>query len=311
MKAVRIRRYGDRGVLSYEDAPVPEIGADEVLVRTVCSAVNPIDVKVRKGALAAMLPHDLPLTLGWDVAGIVERTGADVTAFAAGDPVYCRPDIMRDGTHAEYVAIRARDLARKPETLSFAGAASIPLAGITAWEALFTTGNLQPGQTVLIHGGAGGVGTLAVQLARWKGARVFATASARNHALVRSLGADEVIDYQTVAFPDAVRDADMVLDTRGGQTLEDSWRTLRPGGILVSIEEPPSEETALQLGVRCAMVMIEANAPVLDNLAVMLDGGLLRPVVGAEFALRDMEKAQALSESGHARGKIVIHVGQL
>lgn len=310
MKAVRIHQYGTRDVLSIDDIPVPDIAPDEVLVRVVAASVNPVDWKIRAGYLAQIIPHPLPLTLGWDVSGVVEAVGDAVTTWKVGDAVYSRPDLKRNGTYAEYVAIRANECARKPRTISHVEAASLPLAGITAWEVLMTTARICTGQRVLIHAASGGVGSLAVQLARAAGATVIATTSGKNLELVQSLGANEVIDYTTTRFEEAVAPVDVVFDTLGGEVQEASWASLRPGGVLVSIVDPPDPARAAALSVNSAFVFIEPNAPVLDRLAAMADGGKLRPVIGAEFALQDIAAAHALSESGRAVGKIVLYVGK-
>jgi len=309
MLAVRIHQYGKRDVLSLDEIPVPEIGPDELLVKVVATSINPVDWKVREGYLKEMIPHPLPLTLGWDLSGVVTAVGADVAGWQAGDAVFSRPDLKRNGTYAEYIAVRAVECARKPATVSHAEAASLPLAGITAWEALVDAARVQPGQRVLVHAGSGGVGSLAIQIARAFGATVIATTSGRNRALVESLGADQVVDYTTTRFTEAVEPVDVVFDTLGGQVQEDSWAILRPGGTLVSIVSPPDQERARALGVNGAFVFIGPNAPVLEKLAGMVDGGRLRPIVGAEFALRDIAKAHALSESGRAVGKIVLYAG--
>jgi NADPH:quinone reductase-like Zn-dependent oxidoreductase len=310
VKAVRIHDYGDADVLAFEDAPMPSIRSTDVLVRAVAASVNPVDWKIREGHLRQMISYPLPLTLGWDVSGVVEAVGSGVSRFKVGDPVYSRPDIKRNGTYAEYVAIREDEVAHKPRTVSHIEAASLPLAGITAWEALFTTGRLTAQQKVLIHAGSGGVGSLAVQLAKSRGAFVVATTSGRNSALVKSLGADEVIDYRTQRFQEELRDVDLVLDTIGGEVQDGSWSVLKPGGTLVSIIRPPSDERAKALGMRSAFVFIEPNAGILAQLADLVDAGSLRPVVGAEFALKDIAKAHAFSQTGRAVGKIALYVGQ-
>lgn len=309
MKAVRIHQYGGRDVLSIDDIPVPAIAPDEVLVRVVAASVNPVDWKVRAGYLAHMIPHPLPLTLGWDVSGVVTAVGAGVTQWQAGDAVFSRPDLARNGTYAEFVAIRASECACKPRTISHVEAASLPLAGITAWEAMIDVARVGPGQRVLVHAGSGGVGSLAIQIVKAAGASVIATTSGRNRALVESLGADQVVDYTTTNVADAVEPVDAVFDTLGGAVQEASWSLLKPGGIQVSIISPPDEARAAALGVRGAFVFIGPNAPVLDRLAAMVDGGTLRPVVGAEFGLDDIAAAHALSESGRAVGKIALYVG--
>lgn len=310
MKAARIHSYGGPEVLRCEDCPLPSVADDEVLIRVVAAAVNPVDWKIREGYLREMIPHRLPLTLGWDVAGVIEAIGSGVEDFAVGDAVYARPNLTRDGAYAEFITVRAAEIAPKPTTVSFAEAASLPLAGITAWESLFNSGRLADGQSVLIHAAAGGVGSLAVQLAKWKGARVVGTASAANAALVASLGADQVIDYRSGSFAEQVSGLDMVFDTVGGDVQEASWSVIRPGGVLVSVVEPPTAERAAQAGVDGKFVFIQPNAPILRALAGLVDSGVVRPIVGAEFALADVAKAHALSESGRARGKTIIHVGQ-
>lgn len=310
MKAVRIHEYGHAEVLRYEDAPMPDIAPDDVLVRVVAASVNPVDWKIREGYLQQMLPYEFPLTLGWDVSGVVEAVGGKVTRFKPGDAVYSRPDIRRNGTYAEYVAIRESELAPKPQTISHIEAATLPLAGIAAWESIVTTAQVGKGQRVLIHAASGGVGSIAVQLAKARGAYVIATTSEKNRALVQSIGADEVIDYHAQKFQDVVRDVDAVLDTMGGLVQEASWQVLKRGGILISIISTPPPEKAKALGVRSAFLFIQSNAAILEQLAEMVENGKLRPLVGAEFALKDIAKAHALSQSGHAVGKIALYVGQ-
>jgi NADPH:quinone reductase-like Zn-dependent oxidoreductase len=309
MKAVRIHKYGDRSVLRYEECPVPPVAEDEVLIKVIATSVNPIDWKVRTGHLKEKVPHQFPMILGWDVAGIIQEIGGAVTRFAPGDAVYTRPDATRNGSYAESIPVKESEVAFKPETISFMEAASLPLASITAWSSVIDRGEIQAGQSILIHAGSGGVGSIAVQLAKWKGAHVISTTSAANVDLVKSLGADEVIDYRSTNFQDVVQDVDIVFDTIGGQVQDDSWSVIKPGGRLVSVVEPPSESRAEQTGVRGSFVRIQPNASILYQLAKLVDDGVVRPIVGAEFALKNIQAAHALSESGHAQGKIVIHVG--
>lgn len=309
MKAARIHAYGDASQIKIEDAPLPTLNSDDVLIRVVATSVNPVDWKIRKGYLKSMIPYEMPLIMGWDVSGVVEKTGPAVTKFKPGDAVYSRPDIARNGAYAEYVAVRESEIAFKPATISHVEAASLPLVSITAWESLFTTANLTAGQKVLIHAGAGGVGSIAIQLAKTKGAHVTTTASAAKSALVKSLGADEVIDYRAQDFSQIARDMDVVFDTIGGDTQEKSWSTLKPGGILVSITDRPSEDRAKAEGKRAGFVFIGPNAPILTDLAGMVDAGQVRPLIGAEYGLNDTAKAQEASETGRATGKIVIYVG--
>jgi NADPH:quinone reductase-like Zn-dependent oxidoreductase len=310
MKAIRIHSYGDPSVLRYEQAPLPDLAEDDLLIRVIATSVNPVDWKIRQGLARSLLDYPLPLILGWDVSGIVERTGRAVTRFRPGDAVYSRPDIRRNGTYAEFVAVRESEVAPKPATLSHVEAATLPLVSITAWESLFTTGGLQAGQRVLIHAGAGGVGTIAVQLARARGARVTATASAANAALVAGLGADEVIDYRQTPVAQMPRGFDLVFDTIGGATQDASWDLLAPGGMLVSIVSPPAQEVAQARGLRAGYVFIQPNAAILTELGQMVDMAQIRPVVGAEFALKDIRQAHEFSETGRARGKIAIYVSQ-
>lgn len=309
MKAARIHAYGDSSEIRIEDAPLPTLNDDDVLIRVVATSVNPVDWKIRKGYLKSFIPYEMPLTMGWDVSGVVEKIGPAVTKFKPGDAVYSRPDIARNGAYAEYIAVRESEIAFKPATISHVEAASLPLVSITAWESLFTTAGLSKGQRVLIHAGAGGVGSIAIQLAKAKGAHVTTTASATKSALVKSLGADEVIDYRTQDFSKLAKDMDVVFDTVGGETQEKSWGTLKPGGILVSITDRPSEDRARAEGKRAGFVFIGPNAPILTELAGMVDAGQVRPIIGAEYGLNDAAKAQQASETGHATGKIVIYVG--
>jgi NADPH:quinone reductase-like Zn-dependent oxidoreductase len=308
MKAVRIHTYGGPEVLVYEEVLRPQPAAGEVLVRVEAASVNPVDWKIREGYLREMLPHRLPLIMGWDVSGVVEATGAGVTRFRAGDEVFSRPDLLRDGTYAEYVVIRETEAALKPKSLDHLHAAAIPLAGITAWKSLIEAAGVTPGQRVLIHGASGGVGSYAVQLAKWRGAQVIATASAHNHDYLLRLGADEVIDYRTVRFEEVVREADVVFDTIGGDTQERSWRVLKTGGILVSIITPPPAEKAAAHGVRQAFVFIQPDAAVLAELAKLADAGKLRPSLEAVLPLAEARRAQELSQGGHVRGKIALKV---
>lgn len=310
MKAVRIHSYGGPEVLSYEEAPRPSIGADEVLIRVHAAAINPVDWKVREGYLQGFIDYQLPVTLGWDVSGVVEEVGEAVTDLRVGDEVYARPDIARDGAYAEYLAARASEVALKPRSLDHVAAAAVPLAALTAWAALFDAADLQPGQTVLIHAAAGGVGSFAVQLAKWKGARVIGTASGANHDLVRELGADEVIDYTTTRFEQAVRDVDVVFDTVGGDTLARSWGVLKRGGFLVGVVEPPDQATAAAHGVRSAHVFIQPDKAKLTKLAELIDAGVVRPQVSTVLPLAEARRAHELSQTGHTRGKIVLRVAE-
>lgn len=309
MNAVRIHAYGGPELLHYEQVPIPRLNADDVLIRVRAAAVNPVDWKIREGSLQGFLHHTLPLILGWDVSGEVIEVGPEAAGFKVGDAVYARPDIERDGAYAEYIAVKASEVARKPATLDHLHAAAVPLAALTAWQTLVDAAQLQAGQTVLIHAAAGGVGSFAVQLAKARGARVIATASAVNTGLAAELGADQFIDYTRTRFEDVAKDVDVVLDTIGGDTQERSWQVLKPGGILVSVISPPPEATAAAHGVRSAFVFIQPSGSQLTQIAQMIDQGQMKPVIHAVLPLSEARQAQVISQGGHARGKIVLRVG--
>ena len=311
MKAIRIHNYGGPEVLQYEDAPRPEPQAGEVLVRVLAAGVNPIDWKVREGHMKDFWPHKFPLIPGWDLSGVVEAVGPGPAAagrFKKGDEVYSVPDASRDGAYAEYIVVRESELALKPKSLHHVRAAAVPLAAVTAWQALFDAGQLKRGQRVLIHGGSGGVGHLAVQLAKWKGAHVLATASTKNQELLRELGVDEPIDYTKQKFEDVARDVDLVLDLIGGETQERSWSVLKKGGVLLSLVQPPSVEKAKALGVRAAFVAGHPSGAQLAEIAKIIDSGQLAPVIDRILPLSEVRRAHELSKSGHTHGKIVLRI---
>lgn len=306
MKAVRIHRYGGPEVLKYEEAPRPRLRSGQILVRVHAAGVNPVDWKIREGHLKRSLR--LPLIPGWDFSGVVESTTPRITRFKRGDEVYGRPDISRNGAYAEYIAVRESEVALKPKSIDHIHAAAIPLAALTAWQSLFDAAQLKSGQSVLIHGAAGGVGSFAVQLAKWKGAHVIGTASQRNLEFLRELGAEETIDYQTARFEDVVRDVDVVLDTIGGDTQKRSWNILKKRGMLISIVSPPSPEEAVAHGVLQASVFVQPNLEQLTEIANLVDSGKLRSVVETVLPLSEARRAHQLSQTGHARGKIVLRV---
>lgn len=308
MKAVRIHNYGNSDVLEIEDIPVPDYADDDVLIKIHATSINPIDWKIREGYLKGMINHTLPLTLGWDVSGVVTKIGNNVKRFKIGDEVYTRPAIERNGSYAEYIAVKENIVDFKPKSITHLEAASIPLAGLTAWTALINTAEIQPGQKVLIHGASGGVGSLAVQIARGKGCHVIGTASEKNIGFVLNLGAHEAIDYRNQDFSQLLKDVDVVLDTIGGKTLDNSWKVLKQGGILVSIAGKPDPETAAQYKVRSSAVFVQPDVSILEHLRNLIDTGNLRPVVGTVFTLDEIKKAHELSQSGRAKGKIVISI---
>lgn len=308
MRAVRIHAYGGPDVLVYEEAPRPAPGEGEALIRVYATSVNPFDAAVRAGYMAGYFQHTLPLILGTDVSGVVEEVGAGVSDVAPGDSVYTRGGVFRDGAYAEYIVVSAADVAPRPASLDHIHAAAIPHVVLTAWQALFEIAGLEAGQSVLIHGAGGGVGHIAAQLARARGATVIGTGSA-NLDLVRALNVDQAIDYATTRFEDVVRDIDVVLDTVGGETQQRSWAVLRPGGILVSTIQPPDEAAAAAHGARQALV---TSAPpirrALTAVAAMVDAGQLRPEVSQVLPLAEVREAHRLIEGRHARGKIVLQV---
>jgi len=308
MKAVRVHEYGGPEVLRYEDAPRPAPGPGEVLVRIHATAINPVDWKVRAGHVKNWIPYALPMIPGWDFSGVVESVGSDAGSWKPGDEVYGRPDLRRDGAYAEYIAARTFEIAFKPKSIDHVHAAAIPLAALTAWQALFDTAGLSAGQRILIHAAAGGVGNFAAQLAKWKRAWVAGTASGRNQEFLRELGVDQPVNYETTRFEEVVHDMDVVLDTLAGETRDRSWQTLKPGGILVSLLGQPPVEEATARGVRAAAVMVKPNQAQLTEIAGLVDSGKLKVFVDAVFPLAEAGKAHELSETGHLRGKIVLQV---
>jgi len=307
MKAVRFHEYGGPEVLKYEDAPKPEPAPGELLIRVHATSVNPVDWKVREGHMKGMMNYTLPLIPGWDVSGVVEAAGPG-TATKPGAEVYSKPDLSRNGTYAEYVVAKESEVAAKPKSIDHITAASIPLAGLTAYQALYDAANLSAGQKLLIHGAAGGVGTFAIQLAKLRGAYIIATASKTNHDFLKALGANECIDYNSTKFEDVVRDADVILDTITGETMERSWACLRKNGILISILEPPKPEKAAAHGVRCHHTFVQSSGAELAELAKLVDSGKLKPVIEKVYPLSEARAAQESNAQGHTRGKIVLRV---
>ena len=310
MKAVHIHDYGGVDVLHYEEAPRPIPGAGEVLIRVYATTMNPFDCAVRAGYMGQYFNYTFPLILGTDVSGVVEEVGAGVTDVFTGDIVYTRAGVYRDGAHAEYVLAIAADVVIKPASLDHIQAAALPHVTLTAWQGLIEFADLAEGQTILIHAAAGGVGHVAVQLAKWRGAKVIGTASV-NMPFLEELGVDQAIDYSTTAFEDVVKDVDVVLDLLGGETQQRSWQVLKPGGILLSTVQPPSQEIALAHGVRQKMI---GTAPpvrrVLTEASKMADSGQLKPHVSAVLCLEDIQEAHQLIEGRHTRGKIVLQIVQ-
>ena len=312
MRAIGQDTFGGSEVLKVVEAEKPVPGPAEVLVRVHAAGVNPTDWWHRStGGLAGTAA---PVRLGWDLSGVVEEVGPGVTLFQPGDEVFGMPrSPLPAGAYAEYVASPARHLTRKPAGLTHTEAAAVPLAGLTAWQALVDTAQVREGQRVLIHAAAGGVGHLAVQIAKARGAYVIGTASAAKHDFVRGLGADEVIDYRTTDFAEAVRDVDVVVDTIGGEYGPRSLRTLRPGGIVVSLASPGEAalaEEAERLGVRAQFMIVESDQAGMRELATLVESGAVKVRVDTVLPLEDVAKAHELGESGRTTGKIVLTVAQ-
>jgi NADPH:quinone reductase-like Zn-dependent oxidoreductase len=311
MKAVCIHQYGAPEELTYQDLPRPLPGDGELLVRVHAAGVNPVDWKTRSGsALAKAYGERFPLVLGWDVAGVVAGIGQEVSGFALGDAVYGMIRFPKPGgAYAEYVTAPAEHLAHKPVSVDFLEAAALPLVSLTAWQALFEAGELAEGQTVLIHGAAGGVGHVAVQQARWCGARVIGTARSRDEEFLRGLGLDTLIDYQTDRFEEVVRGVNVVLDTLGGQVQQRSWGVLKKGGILVTLRTTPDlAEKAAARGLRAEHVLVRPEAQHWDRINGLVESGEVRPVVAAVYPLHEAAKAHHRLEQGPTRGKIVLRV---
>jgi NADPH:quinone reductase-like Zn-dependent oxidoreductase len=310
MKAVRFHDYGGPEVLSIEDVPIPVPGPGEVRVKIHAASMNPIDWKLRAGMLKERMPVNLPLTVGRDFAGVVDAVGAGVTEYKAGDEVFGQTEWGKDGTFAEYAVTIPAKIAPKPKSVDFVHAAGVPVAAGAAWHAVHgeDAGNVKAGQTVLVQGAAGGVGSYVVQFAKALGAKVIGTASAKNAAHLKSLGVDHVVDYTKEKFEDVVKGVDVVIDNVLGEVQKRSWKTLKPGGVLVSLSGPPSEELAKEHRARGAMASGRHGEAKLAEIGKMIDAGKIRPHVGEVLPLSEARKAHEMSQSGHARGKIVVKV---
>lgn len=332
MKAFIVSRYSKKDGLQLTEMPQPVLKENDVLVQVYAAGVNLLDSKIRSGEFKLILPYKTPFVLGHDVAGVVVKIGSKVSRFTIGDEVYARPADHRVGTFAEFISMNENDVAIKPKNLTMEEAASIPLVGLTAWQALIEKANLKKGQKVFIQAGSGGVGTFAIQLAKYLGATVATTTSAANIDLVKSLGADIVIDYKKDDFEKTLHDYDVVLNSQDTKTLEKSLRVLKPGGKLISISGPPDPDFAKEIGslwfvklimrllsyqtrkrakrynVGYSFLFMKANGNQLNEITSLIDSGVIRPVMDKVFPFEATNEAMAYVEKGRAKGKVVIKV---
>jgi NADPH:quinone reductase-like Zn-dependent oxidoreductase len=305
MKAVLVRQWGGIDTAVVEDIERPEPAAGEILIRIKATSVNPVDWKIREGYMQEFVP--LPVMLGSDVAGDIEAIGEGVEGWEVGTAVYGLKGI-RGGAYANYTTILPHEIAKKPATLTYAEAASVPHAALTAWYALFLTANLQAGQRVLIHAAAGGVGHFAVQFAKMKGAYVIGTASARHEAFLRELGVDELVDYTTTQFEDVVKDVDVVLDAVGFETTERSLQVIKRGGILACIVTPPNYEAAAERGIQAKYVSEQPSTELLTEIAELIDSGKIKPFIQQVFAFDQINDALHTSQMQHVQGKLAVTI---
>src|SRR5437588_1877967 len=306
MKAVVAHEYGAPELLKFEEVPRPEPKEDEALVRVIASGVNPAGPLTLSGKYGREFGTHLPLIPGYDIAGVVEKTGAKVTNPKAGDAVYGYPTF--GGGWAEYVTVKQWEVAAKPKTLNFAEAAAVPMGALTAWQALVDTAQLHPGQTILVHGGSGGVGSFAVQIAKARGARVIATASTANQDLLKQLGADVAIDYTKTRFEDVAKDVDAVLDPVGKETLARSYGVVKKGGIVMSLVARPDPVELEKRGIRGAAISVHPDAEDLAGIARLIDAGKIKPVVMEVLPLSEAIAAQRQAETHHQRRQVVLRI---
>jgi NADPH:quinone reductase-like Zn-dependent oxidoreductase len=306
MKAVVIHEYGGPEVLKYEDIPRPEPKDDQLLVRVIAAGVNPVDGMIRSGMFKGN--RVFPIILGGDVAGVVERVGSKITKFKAGDPVFAYVSLNNSGGYAQYALVTEREAAAKPKSLTYVEAAAVPIVALTAWQALVDTAKLSAGQTVLIHGGSGGVGSFAIQIAKARGAKVIATASTANQDFLKQLGADVTIDYTKQKFEDVAKDVDVVLDSIGRDTLARSYGVVKKGGIIVSLVARPKESELEKHGIRGASLSVEPNSEELSEIGKLIDEKKIKVIVSQTFPLSEAMKAQEQVATGHTRGKIVLKI---
>ena len=308
MKAIVVHEYGGPDVLKYEDVPRPEPKENEILVHVIAAGVNPVDGMVRAGMFAKYGKTPFPMIPGYDIAGIVEKTGPKITKFKKGDSVYAYISLKDGGGYAEYAVATEVEAAPKPKSLNYVEAAAVPVVALTAWQALIDTAKLTAGQTVLIHGGSGGVGSFAVQIAKARGAKVIATASTANQDLLKKLGVDVVIDYTKQKFEDVVKDVDIVLDSIGKDTLARSYGVVKKGGFIVSLVAEPDQSELDKYGIRGASLNVQPNSDELAKIGKLIDDKKIKVIVSQVLPLSDAAKAQEQVATGHTRGKIVLKV---
>ncbi len=308
MKAVVVHEFGGPEVMKYEDVPRPEPKEDEILVRVMAAAVNPVDSYVRQGMLAKHGMDKRPAIIGYDISGVVEKTGANAKKFKAGDKVYSYLSVMRGGGYAEFAIAKESETALKPKNIDFEEAAAVPLAATTAWQSLVDEAKLNVGQTVLIHGGSGGVGSFAIQIAKARGAKVIATASTAHQDLLKQLQVNQAIDYTTTKFEDMVKDVDVVLNCVRAEALARSYGVVKKGGIIVSITDEPDQTECAKHGIRGSRLGAHPDANVLEELTKLIEAGKMKPIVSQTLPLADASKAHQQIETHHTLGKIVLKV---
>lgn len=306
MKAAIIRDYEKE--IEIGEVGEPDLHNDSVLILVHAASINPIDYILQSGAMKENIPLQFPHVMGFDVSGVITSVGSKVSGFKVGDAVFARANQDDAGAIAQVARLQADEMALKPVNISHVEAASVPLAGLTAWQALITKGNLKKGEKVLIHAGSGGVGTLAIQIAKHIGAHVATTCSPRNADLVRDLGADVVIDYNTQTFEDELSDYDMVLDMLGGETLNRSFKVLKKGGTLVSIKGQDTDGLASEYGVKFEWFFMEPDGKMLGQLASLIEKGSTRTVIDSTYGIAETAKAYGALKEGHAVGKIVVKI---
>ncbi|PYK41065.1 MAG: NADPH:quinone reductase [Verrucomicrobia bacterium] len=310
MKAIVAHQYGGPEVLKLEEIPQPEAKEDEILVRVIAAGVNPVDAAARSQKFGQFLHIKLPAIPGYDIAGIVEKAGAKITKFKPGDPVYAYIALDKGGGYAQYAVATEKEAAAKPQSLTYVEAAAVPLVAETAWQALIDTARLSAGQTVLIHGGSGGVGSFAIQIAKARGAKVMATASTANQDLLKQLGADVAIDYTKQKFEDVAKDVDVVLDSVGKDTLARSYGVVKKGGFIVSIVGRPDPTQLEKHGIHGASISVEPNSSELAEIGRLIDEKKIKVIVSQTFPVAEAAKAQEQIATRHTRGKIVLKVAE-